>query len=45
MHVRSVVRTFLGLLHVCSVMRTEMVQIGKSDLNADLAAKNHPVHT
>ena len=45
MHVRSVVRTFLGLLDICSVMRTEMVQIGKWDLNADRTAKNHPVHT
>jgi hypothetical protein len=39
-HVRSFVRTFLGLLDVWSVMRT-----GKSDLNADgTAEKNRPVH-
>ena len=44
MHVRSLVRTFLELLDVWSVMRTEMVQLGESDLNADQPPKNGPEH-
>ena len=39
---RSLVWTFPELLDVWSVMRTEMVQLGESDLNADQPPKMVP---
>ena len=43
-HVRSFVRTFLELVDVWSVMRTETVQKSRSDPNADRNRRKSSVH-